>query len=84
MYLKTVKNDLGATRFAFSVGKNFSLKAVLRNRTRRILSGAVKKRFDRIKKGTDAVIVVLPASKNKKTEDLDKSVGKLLKKAGLI
>lgn len=58
IFLKTKKNNVGYTRVGFSVGVNFSKKAVERNRAKRQLREGVKKNLDKIKKGLDIVIML--------------------------
>jgi len=78
LYLKVIKNDLGCLRIGFIVGKNFSKKAVERNRIKRRLREIVKERI--IEKGLDVVIVVMPKAQNN-FEELEKTIAKLFKKA---
>lgn len=82
LYLKTVKNNLEYSRFGFIVGKNFSKKAVNRNKIKRQLREIVKESIIGLKNGTDCVFVVLPGAVSN-YDKLKKIVNKLLKKASL-
>jgi len=84
LYLKIVKNGLGASRFAFIVSKDFSKKAVLRNKLRRSLSELTRLRLSEIKKGIDGVVVVLPGFQIMDFWELEKIIQKLFKKAKII
>lgn len=55
---KISPNDLTFSRFAVSIGLNFSKKAVERNKFRRIIMALVKENINRIKTGHDVVFFV--------------------------
>lgn len=82
LYLKIRKNNLDTSRFGFVISKKFSKKAVIRNKTKRRLSEIIKMRLPEIKKGTDAVIVVMPGAEND-FQNLEQIMNKLFKKAKL-
>jgi len=82
LYLKIRKNNLDASRFGFVISKKFSKKAVIRNKTKRRLSEIIKKRLPEIKKGMDAIIVVMPGAENE-FHKLEDTLDKLFKKAKL-
>lgn len=66
-----------ATRIGFSIGKNFSKKAVQRNRTRRILQEACRYNIEMLKPGFDIVVMIKPEGKDidfKKTVELLKKI----------
>jgi len=79
LYLKFLKNNLGVSRFGFIVGKNFSKKAVERNKIKRRLREIIQKRIGGIKQGLDIIIVVLPGAEND-FEALNKEIDRLFKK----
>jgi len=82
LYLKIIKNNLDTSRFGFVISKKFSKKAVIRNKTKRRLSEIIKTRLPEIKKGIDAIIVVMPGAENE-FQKLEDTTGKLFKKAKL-
>ena len=82
LYLKVVKNNLDASRFGFVISKKFSKKAVIRNKTKRRLSEIIKAKLPEIKKGMDAIIVVMPGAENE-FQKLEDTIDKLFKKAKL-
>lgn len=83
LYLKIVKNNFETTRFAIVVGKNFSKKAVERNKIRRQINEILGAKLTEIKPGIDGVIVLLLKEKTEFLE-LKKLVDKLFKRAKLI
>jgi ribonuclease P protein component len=84
LILKTVSNDSDNTRFAFIVSKKFSKKAVERNRIRRQVAEAVKDSLDKIQKGVDVVILLIPGLQDRTTEEVKETVKKILIKSSLI
>lgn len=78
LYLKVVKNNLDCSRIGFVVGKNFSKKAVERNRIKRRLREIVQEK--KIGKNLDLIIVVMPKCPDG-FEELRETVQKLFKKA---
>ena len=83
LYLKIVKNKLKTSRFAVVVGKNFSKKAVERNKIKRQIREIIQANLPEIKPAIDGVIVVLPKTKTNFPE-LKKTIDKLFKKAKLF
>ncbi|MBU0546827.1 MAG: ribonuclease P protein component [Patescibacteria group bacterium] len=84
LIIKTLPNNLEETRFAFIISKKFSKKAVVRNRIRRQISEGIKDNLETIKKGIDVVILSIPGVQERDTEEVRKTVKKLLDKANLI
>jgi len=76
LYLKYKKNNLEQSRFGIVVGKNYSKKAVERNKIKRRLREIIK---EQNVKGLDIVIVVLPGADNS-FETLKENAGKVFKK----
>ena len=65
------------TRIGFSIGKNFSKKAVERNRIRRILQEACRHHVALLKPGFDIVVMIKSESKDlefQKTVDILKKI----------
>ena len=76
LYQKYKKNNLKHSRFGIIVGKNYSKKAVERNKIRRRIREIIKK--ENIQ-GLDIIIVVMPGAENS-FEKLKENVKKLFKK----
>lgn len=79
--LKTAKNNLNQSRFAFLVSKKISKKASQRNKIKRRLREIIKKQLAEIKKGRDYLIITLPGIEKKDQKETEKLLSKLLKKA---
>lgn len=84
LFLKLVKNDLKASRFAFIAGQKVSKKAVIRNKIKRRLREAVGSKMPNIKKGFDVVATAQKGLETRSFEELSAATEKILKKAGLI
>lgn len=81
---KILKTDLQESRFGFIVSGKVSKKAVTRNRIRRLLQEAVRKKFSDFKKNVDVAIVAFPKIQGELREEVEKSVNDFLKKTELI
>jgi ribonuclease P protein component len=82
--IKYLRSGLMETRLGFPIGKNFSKKAVERNKARRILREAVRLNLAALKPGFDIVIMPRPGfekNASRKVADILKSI---FKKAKLI
>ncbi len=84
LFLKLVKNDLQVSRFGFVVGKNTAKKAAGRNRIKRQIRETTRARLPKIKIGFDAVLVALRGSVSRRSEEIEATTDKLLKKAKLL
>jgi len=84
LFLKVAPNNLEISRFGFVVGRNFSKKAVVRNRIKRKLRAAVRIRFKKIKKGIDGIIVAYPVLEKKEFQEIEEIISKLFKKAKIL
>jgi len=84
LFLKIVKNNLGESRFGFVVGKRFSKKSFLRNKTKRKLQELVRIEINKIKKKIDGVIIVSPGLGIKNSREIEESLGRLFRKSGLL
>jgi len=83
--LRVKKNEESGTRFGFSVGLKFSLKAVERNRAKRQLRESARQNIATIKKGYDIFAIVKKGQKMKQgAEELAKDFLEALKKGNLI
>ena len=68
--IKFLENDLDRTRFGFIVSRKISLKAVLRNRIKRILREQIRLCLPRIKKGLDIVVIAKKDIVGEKSEKI--------------
>ena len=82
--IKYAKNALTESRIGFPVGKNYSKKAVLRNRTRRILQAASSEYLKTIKPGWDIIILIKPTYQAIKLKKIISELKKILLKANLL
>lgn len=75
--IKYLHSDQSVSRIGFSIGKNFSKKAVQRNRVRRILQEACRLNIEVLKPGLDIVVMTKPEYKDtdfKKTAEILKKI----------
>ena len=85
LFLKYRPNNVGESRFAFSVGVKYSEKAVDRNRAKRMLRSQISKHLPNIKSGFDVVIFlgkIAPDELEKKS--LEKKIKQALVSSQLI
>ena len=80
LILKTLKNDLGFSRFCFIVPKKVSKKAVDRNKIKRRMRQAVRLIAD-FKNSRDNLIIALSDTKGKTFQEIEQVLRKLFKKA---
>ncbi len=78
------ENNQIKTRFGFVVSKKVSLKAVKRNRIKRILREQVRKRINMINDGWDIVIITRPNIINLSSLEIGIIIEKSLRKIGVI
>ena len=81
---KIAKNKLGLNRFGFVVSQKVSKKAVLRNKIKRRLSEIFKTEINKIKIGTDLILIALPGIEKKPLLEIKESIVDILIKANLI
>jgi len=84
LVLKTLQNNLDKTRFAFIVSLKVSKKAVLRNKLRRKLSELVRLNMERIKTGSDNLLIAMPGLASKDFWEIKEGLDKLLLRAKLF
>lgn len=84
LILKILKNKLERARFSFVVSRKVSKKATLRNKIKRRLSELVRVKLKKAKRDIDAIIIVLPGLETKDFWEIEETLGKLFKKAGII
>ncbi|TSC75919.1 MAG: protein subunit of ribonuclease P [Parcubacteria group bacterium Gr01-1014_30] len=81
LFLKVFSNSLARQRFGIIVSQKVSKKAFARNKVRRRIREAIRKRLPMIKPGVDAVVSVLPGGEKKSFAEIDATVAKLFVKA---
>ena len=84
LILKTVKNNLNKTRFAFIVSSKVSPKATVRNKIKRKLRELVRIKLKKIKLGTDNILIASPGLESKDFWETEETVAQLFKKAKII
>lgn len=84
LFLKILKNSLKFSRFGFVVSKKISKKATVRNKIRRRLSEIIKANLPKIEKAWDGIIIVDCGIKDKNFREVEATIEKLFKRAGLI
>jgi len=83
LILKTAKNNLNKTRFAFIVSSKVSSKATVRNKIKRKLSELVRIKLKKIKSGTDNILIASPGLEIKDFWEIEEIITQLFKKAKL-
>lgn len=84
LLLKFVKNGLETSRFGFVAGLKISKKAVLRNKLKRRLRAAVRKKIPEIRPGFDGVWVALKGLETKNSKEIEAAVQEILQKTILF
>jgi len=82
--VRFIPNALSVSRVGFSIGKNFSKKAVTRNRVRRLLREYFHLEISRIKPGFDIVVAYGSKIKDPKLAEISQTLDAILKKCHLI
>lgn len=86
VYNQTTKQPDNQTtsRFSFIVSSKISKRAVIRNRTKRLLSESVRLLVPQIKKGREIIFFAKKALKEEKLQDVLPTIEKNLKKTRLL
>lgn len=79
-----VKNNLGVPRFGFIVSNKISKKAVLRNKTKRLLREVARGLLPRVKDGVDVLFLAKKTILEASFKDVSKEAEKLFKKGQLF
>ena len=82
--LKFKKNNLSDSRFAMVAGVKVSKKAVVRNRLKRQVRAIVHTHLESIARGFDVAILIRKEAVGKNSEEFEKDLLKMLKKAKLL
>lgn len=81
LILKTRKNNLDISRFAFLISLKISKKATVRNKLKRKLSEYIRLNLSEIKNNIDAVLIVASDFSKKDNKETAELVNKLFVKA---
>ncbi len=82
--LKYAKNSLAEFRVGFPIGKTYSKKAVVRNRTRRVLQASLGEFLEKIKPGWDIIVLIKPTYQAIEVKKIIPELKKVLSKANLL
>ena len=83
LVLYALRNDLGYSRFGFSVSKRVG-GAVVRNRARRLMREAIRFRQAMIADGWDVIIIARQPVREVNFHQVDRAVEQLLRRARLL
>lgn len=83
LFIKLVKNDFKASRFAFIINRKVAKKSAPRNKLKRRLRETVKALLPKVKIGLDVVVAARKGAAVASPEELTGEVEKLFKKAKL-
>lgn len=81
--LGAAPNDLPYTRIGVTASRRVG-KAVRRNRAKRLLREAARRRYDRIQPGWDLVLIARPTIVGRTFHQVDQALEQLLHQAGLL
>lgn len=81
LILKSLKNGLRNSRFAFVVSRKVSKKATLRNKIRRRLSELMRLKIKKIKKGLDLVLLASPGMEKGDLWEIKENIDRLFARA---
>ena len=82
--IKYLQTNLTESRIGFSIGKNFSKKAVQRNRARRVLRETCRLSMTLIKPGFDIVIMIKLEYKDIEFKKIGEVLRQIFTKANLF
>lgn len=82
--VKFLRTNTETSRLGFPVGKNFSKKAVERNRARRILRNASYPLLGELKSGFDIIVLARPGKKDFQFRQISEQLKKVFTKANLL
>jgi len=80
---RTLRTDLGTTRFGLATGKSLG-SAVVRNRVRRRLREAIRSLLPSLRPGWDVLVIARPASTGADLGAIGSALGRLLSREGVL
>lgn len=83
LFLKYAPNHLKVSRCGVVVSQKVSKKATVRNKVKRRIRAVVLQKLQETKEGKDFVFVALPGLENKDFWEIEETISRLLKKAGI-
>lgn len=84
LFLKFVENNLGVSRFGFVASRNFSKKAVLRNKIKRRLRAIIREMLPEIKNGIDGILAVYSGLEKKSFSEIKEAIRTVFQKAKIL
>lgn len=82
--MKTEKNNLGYSRFAFIISKKIDKRAVARNTIKRILVSAIQTIFPSLQKGYDILVIARKQIIVQTQASLTQEFSRIFKKEGQV
>jgi len=82
--LKVSENQERKLRFAFIVSKRIDKRAVVRNKTKRILRTFIEKTIDKLKNGQDIVIICKKALTTEQAKEASHSLEIMFRRANIL
>lgn len=82
--IKYAKTSFKISRIGFPIGKNYAKKAVVRNRTRRILRAACNELLGNLKPGYDIIVLIKPSYQDIEFKQVISELQRIFQKANLI
>ena len=83
-WLKIYKNNLPFSRFGFVISKKIDKRAVVRNRTKRVLRSCIEELRQKIENGYDMLFILQKNAVGQKREAFYSEIEKLFKELKLI
>jgi ribonuclease P protein component len=81
--IKFLNSGNKTTRIGFSIGKNFSKKAVERNKIRRLLQEIIRLNLSFFKPGFDIIIMLKPGFEKNNFKEINAILKHIMQKANL-
>lgn len=82
--LKIHKNDLSLSRFGFVIGKKIDKRAVVRNKTKRVIRSCIEELLPKIKNGYDMLFILQKNAVSQKRITVCGEIKKLFEDLKLI
>lgn len=82
--LMVYKNNLPLSRFGFVISKKIDKRAVVRNRTKRVMRSCIEEMLPKIENGYDMLFILQKNAVSQKREIFFSEIEKLFKELNLI